>query len=367
MFPIQALQMRNSDGGPSIDGTQGSANAGILAAVYFTVSGTTPTIVGQKNVASITRNAQGKYRITFTSALANNNYGLIANGRWADAAASDDTPLICPTRNSTGGFNTYSTSSVDVSITNQQGIFFDPEVVGVVIFDPASVGSDYLAACSVTVSGTTPTVQRQTNVSSSPRQATGVYRPTFTSALSSADYSVFGSSRYADFTNDSSAFFGQNRATSQTTAMTELSVGTLAAAGSLQNFEPGRFSMLARNSDTFPRGTVAGVRFSVSGSTCTILKSWNVASVTRSGTGLFRITFSTQISDTSYIVLGSGKLPATGVNEAPLVGMNRNTTLGNNRRSRTAVDIVTEIRGNVAGAIVDPEIVDVWVVKPWLM
>jgi hypothetical protein len=253
-------------------------------------------------------------------------------------------------------------------VTDAQGVLFEPGQCGVVIFDPATVGSDYLAACSVTVSGTTPTVQRQTNVSSAPRQSTGVYRPTFTSALPSADYSIFGSTRYPDFTNDASALFGQNRNTAQTTALTELSVGKIAEAGALnQVFEPGRFAMVARNSDTSPRGTLAGARFSVSGGVVSILKSWNVGSITRTAQGLYRVSFTTPLSDTDYIVMASGKWAASaGNSDAPVAGMNHNNSSGNNVHSTSAVDIAFRAWG-AGSPVFDPEVADIWVLKPWLM
>lgn len=361
------------DGISAIDGTQGSVNAGILAAVYFTVSGTTPTIVGQKNVASLVRNAAGKYRITFTSALANTNYGFIGGGRFIDAAGSGQNtpPLVVPTRNSTGGFNTYSTASVDISVTDPKGALADPGLLGVIIFDPSAVGSDYLAACSVTVSGTTPTLQLQTNVSSSPRQGTGVYRPTFSSALADADYSVFGGTRYADFAGDASAYFGQSRTTARATGSVDLNVGTLAAAGSgsVQNFDPGRFSMVARNSDVAPRGTVGAARFTVNAGTtsCALVKSWNISSVTYIGVGLYRVSFTTPISNTEYVVMGSGKWPVAGAqNDSPVIGMNRASLGGNNTQTVNAVDIVCRSWG-AADTPFDAESVDIWIVKPWLM
>jgi hypothetical protein len=88
MMPFVApLMMASSDSVK--DGLQGSVNAGIVAAVMFTVSGGTPTIVGQKNVTSITRLGTGIYRVTFASALANANYGLIASGRFPSSQPTE--------------------------------------------------------------------------------------------------------------------------------------------------------------------------------------------------------------------------------------------------------------------------------------
>lgn len=353
-----------------IDGTQGSTNAGILAAVYFTVSGGTVTIVGQKNVSSVTRRTDGKFQINFTSTLANANYGLLGAARFIDAI-TDSCAVVQPNRNSTSGWNTYSTSSVDILVSGvDSSTGFDPVSCAVVIFDPASVGSDYLAAASFTVSGTTPTLQLNSNVSSVPRQATGVYRGTFTSALGNSDYSLFGSTRYADFTSDASALFGHNREATgpldtHSTSAIDLSVGRLCGAGAGSFFDPARVSFLIRNSDVAPRGTLASVRFSVSGGVATIIRSWNVSSITYQTTGCYKINFTTALIDTDYAVFCSGKFADGTTNDAPGIGPNRkNDSPLRNTKSTTAVDIVS--RG-WAGSNFDSDFIDVWILKPWLM
>lgn len=354
-----------------IDGTQGSTDAGILAAVYFTQSGGTVTVVGQKNVASVVRNATGEYRITFSSALANTNYGIILGGRFADSS-SELVPLITPARNSTSGRNTYSTTTVDIfiSLTNATaGV--EPESVSAIIFDPSAVSSNYLAGATVTVSDTTPTLQLQKNVTSVARDRIGLYRATYTSTLGNSDYSVFGSSRYPDFTTDSSPFFGRNRNSSggfdaQTTSVIDTAVGRLNVTTAGQVFDPGRYGFLLRNSDVAPRGTMAAVRFSVSGGVCTIVRSWNVSSVTYQVAGCYRINFTTPLVDTDYGVVASGKWADTTVDDAPCIAMNRNTTNSRGNRTVNNVDIASFSWG--AGTpVFDAEIVDVWVVKPWLM
>jgi hypothetical protein len=355
-----------------ITGLQGSADPGILAAVHFTVTaGPTVTIIGQKNVASVVRNATGEYRITYTSALANTNYGMILGGRLADST-SELVPLVAPARNSTSGRNTYSTTTVDilVSLTNATaGV--DPFIVSAIIFDPSAVSSNYLAGATVTLAGAVPTLQLQKNVASVAFDATGVYRATYTSTLGNSDYSVFGSSRYPDFTTDSSPFFGRNRNSSgsidqQTTALIDLANGRLNVTTAGQVFDPGRYGFLLRNSDTAPRGTMAAVRFSVSGGVCTIIRQWNVSSVTYQVAGCYRVNFTTPLVDTDYGVVASGKWADTTVNDAPCIAMNRNTTNSRGNRTINNVDIASFSWG--AGTpVFDSEIVDVWVVKPWLM
>lgn len=355
-------------GASAIDGTQGSANAGILAAVYATISGGVVTIVAQKNVASITRHAAGNYRVNYTSALADNNYGLMANGRFADSTADNPT-LIQPNRNSTGGVNVFSTSGVDLQCTGAGSATpVEPAQFCCVVFDPDSVGSDYLAAASWTVSGTTVTMQQQTNVSGVSRQATGVYRATFNSALSDADYSEFGYSRYADFTNDSVPLFGQNRNTTgprdlHSTAALDLCVGRLNTNTSGM-FDTGRGAVLVRNSDVAPRGTLAAARFTVSGGVCSLVKSWNVASVTYQTTGCYRLNFTTPLSDTDYAAICSGKWNGFTNDDTPIIGINRNSSASRNVKSTSAVDVVAV---NYASSLFDPDVVNIWVLKPALM
>lgn len=355
----------------TIDGTQGSINAGILAAVFFTVSGGTVTIVGQKNVSSITRHSAGKFRINFSSALANSNYGLVANARFSDFS-TDNSALFAPNRNSTGGINTYSTSSVDLlCVAPDSSTAVDPLNGCVVIFDPSAVGSDYLAAGSFTVSGTTPTLQRQTNISGVPRQSVGIYRAGFTSSLAASDYSLFGSSRFPDFTNDWLAIFGPNRNTTgslntYSTAAIDLTGGRTGTTGSIGDYyEQARTSFLVRNSDVAPRGTVAAVRFTVSGGVCTVVRQWNVSSVTYQTTGCYRVNFTANIIDTDYGVLCGGRwADAAGVNDPPIIGPNRNSTNSRNLYSVSGVDLAVKNWDNVS---FDAAYVDVWVVKPWLM
>jgi hypothetical protein len=352
-------------GSSTIDGTLGSADAGIVAAVYFTVSGTTPTIVGQKNVASVTRQSQGVYRITFTSALANNNYGIMLAAR--GATTTDHFPiLVQPNRDSTGGNNTYSTTTVDIVCqTPKAASQPDPALCGVVVFDPAAVSaSNYLAAASWTLSGTTLTMQRQTNVGSMSRLATGVYRTTFASALATSDYSEFAMSRYPDFTSVSSPIAGQNRNTTlpsnlHSTASLDLCTGRLNASSG--NFEAGRGSVLVGRSDVAPRGTIARARFSVSGGVATLISSYNVSSITVGGTGLYRVNFTTPSSDSDYAVFASGKWGGSTDDDAPIIGADRFT---GNLYSTAGVDLSAY---NWNASIFDPEIVNVWVLKPWLM
>ncbi len=352
-----------------IDGTQGSVDAGILAAVHFTVSGTTPTIVNQKNVASVVRQAQGVYRITFSSALANTNYGMTGGGKHADSV--DDQPLIIAANRNTGSSRgNYTTTEVDIccGIASASTVH-DPEIVSIIIFDPAAASASYLAAASWTVSGTTITLQQQTNVSGVTRHSTGLYRVTFNSAVAAADYQAFGSNRQADFSNDvGGPIPGFSRsstipANTQSTTVADIMTGKFPGSSSTV-FEPVRGSILFKDGASNPRGTIATVRFSVSGGVVTIDDQWNVASVSRISAGLFTVNFTTPISDAVYGMMGFGRFGDFGDGNTPVISMNRNSSAGRNIHTTTQCSVCID---DSNGSSTDPVSAGLWFVKPWLM
>lgn len=352
-----------------IDGTLGSVDSGILAAVLFSVSGGTPTIIGQKNVASVTRLTTGIYRIAYSSALANTNYGLMASARRV-ANTGHDVMLVQPNRDSTSSRNSYSTAQVDVAVQLQGGgtAATDPALCMVIAYDPAGVSaSNYLAAASWTLSGTTVTLQRQTNVASVTRMATGVYRPAFSSALANANYDEYTMSRFTDFGNISGPISGHNRNTTgtlnlHTTAALDICGGRY-NAGSSSVFDTSRGSVLIGTPSVAPRGTLAKVRFSVSGGVATIIDQYNVSSITVLTTGVFRVNYTSPLVDANYGVLASGKWNNFTDNDTPIISAD-NDTGGANTYSTAAVDISAKGYG---GSGFDPDFVNVWVLKPWLM
>lgn len=344
-----------------------SPDAGILAAVLFTVSGTTVTVVGQKNVASVQRLTTGIYRVNIASAFAHTNYGVMATAR-SPASAIDESMLVAPSRHSGLG-NQYTTNTLDVGVQKAGGNFTntDPVLCAVVIFDPQLVSaSHYLAAASWTLSGTAITLQRQLNVASMTRPATGVYRTTFTSALATADYQEFGMSRYASGGNANIPICGHNRHTSRnahSTSDLDLCAG-LNNATSKGMFDTQRGSLLIGRANVVPAGTLARVRFTVSGGVCTIVEGYNVASVSYQAAGRFKINFSSPLVDTDYAVFGSGTWGAFTDDDTPLVSANNNTTASRAEYSTTAVDISAKSYTNNN---FDGDAFNVWVVKPWLM
>jgi len=60
----------------NLDTIDGLLEGAARAWGYVTVSGTTPTLASGSNVTSVSRVAEGVYRITFTNALPDANYTL---------------------------------------------------------------------------------------------------------------------------------------------------------------------------------------------------------------------------------------------------------------------------------------------------
>lgn len=371
MKPFEILRMGPGSSSP-IDGTSGSVDAGILAAVMFTVVGTTVSVVGQKNVSSVTRLALGVYRITFASALSNSNYGMMLSARRGDG--SGDVPMLCaPNRDTTSGYNTYSTTTVDVvtQIPDGSNAATEANVVTAVVFDPSAVNSNYLAAASWTLSGTSITLQRQKNVASMTRYAVGVYRATFTSALADANYSEFGTSRYpTTAANIASPIWGNNRNTTiptnlHSTQYLDLSTGLFNSNGTFKgNYEAGLGSVLISKSDVAPRGTIARARFSVSGGVCTLIAAYNIASVTYQATGCYRLNFNRPCVDANYGLVASGQWGAFNSDDVPIIGLNCNSSSSRSKYATDGCDIAVKNYANVA---FDADYVNVWVLKPWLM
>lgn len=352
-----------------VDGLQGSPDAGILAAVYWTVSGTTVTVVGQKNVASVVRNATGRYRVTFTSALADTNYGLIVNGRRI-SNTSNTVSRPGPSRNSTSGWNTYATTTLDIDVSTQGGSGAeDAPEIGLIVFDPSAVdSSQYLAAACWRLSGSTLTLQKQMNVASMSRLSIGVYSANFNTALPDADYSMFGSSRAQDFTNLTNFLFGGGRHSgtpSNVYSTTQLDMSTGLNGGSLTSFEASRGSLLVKDGAAAPRGTVGSVRFTVSGGVVTLIDQWNVASVSRVSAGLFTVNFSEPIIDTNYICFGTGKFADFTNDGVPCVSLSNGTVTPHNTKTTTEADI--SVGSPSSSTMNDPLACNLWFVKPWLM
>jgi hypothetical protein len=114
-----------------------SGSTGIVAAAVITLSGTTPSVARGYNVASVTRTAAGRYRLTFTNAIGHTSYGIEGSGRWADAASAE-TPVVGVDRNTGYG---KASGYVDVQIMVSDGTGADPSTFSVTVVDPGAVSS----------------------------------------------------------------------------------------------------------------------------------------------------------------------------------------------------------------------------------
>ncbi len=345
----------------------------VLAAVYVSVSagGLIPTILAQQNVSSVVRAGLGNYQINFTNPLPTNNYGVLAGGRLPDTT-TDGVPNVQPSRNASVG-NAYSTTALNIccQMTGASSTLTqDPTTFFVLVIDPAQAGlsSDLVAGVTFGVLNSTATVQailNQFNVPIITKSAIGIWKLNFANPLVSADYSAFFGSRFSDFTNESAPFVSNNRNTTGSNNLHTTTQYSLIAAE--DNFTPGVFDTiksggLFRFADSTSVGTLASVRFTVSGGACTIIKQNNVSAVAYQGTGLYGLTFNTPLSTPTYGVLGSVKFPdSAGSNQAGVVGANRNSSAGRNRYTVNNLDVVSMLtQANVSEA----DAVDLWIIDP---
>lgn len=349
-----------------ISGEFGPADGGVLAAVLFSVSGTTVSVINSKNVSGVVRNGTGRYRVTFASTLGISNYGVVCGARFQDF----NNNALCfagPNRNTTSGDSLYSTTDLDI-VTGIPGStsVFEAGLVGLFVFDPQGMEFPYEAAATFTVSGTTPTLQRQLNVASIARNSIGEYRATFTSAISMANAAVFGNSRHGDSsTNVCAVPTAQSRHTGHNTQSTTVYDAVVGQFTGNNLADSVRNSLLFRTPSSAPRGTVAAARFHWNGSAVVLDSQYNVASITRQGTGLYTVNFNTELADNNYIMFGSGRAADFNDGNVPIAGLNRNTTSSQNKLSTTQASIYINTS---SGTAYDPDtICDLWFVKPGSM
>lgn len=118
-------------------GGGGGGGGGLAAWVQF-VPGSPPTIQGSEGITSVTRTNTGRYRITFNSAFADNNYIIAASARFGDSTTTDTTPIIGVDRRT--GFGK-TTGYVDITITTDAAVVSDNLTFVNVGFMPAKVSS----------------------------------------------------------------------------------------------------------------------------------------------------------------------------------------------------------------------------------
>ncbi len=340
----------------------------VLAAVYFTLSGTTVTVVKSQNVSSVVRNSTGQYTINFSSALADANYMALMTCR--GAGSYTDALECAASRNTTSGKNTYSTSSIDVVCFGPKNspAVAEAERVCVLILDAATADAD--VAAMWTVAGAAVTVQHQTNVSSITRNLAGVFTLNFNSALADANYSMFCGSRVADGAGELSFISnGDRNPTGSLNLHTSSAFTNLAGldnngdAGTVS--DPVKASAMARKASRTGTGILAAVRFSISGTTCTVVDQQNVASVTYISTGVYKVNFTSNLADTNWVPICAGKWgDVAGSNNAPWVGV---PGVGGTDHTLTTSAVTVATRFFQNSGPFDASTIDVWIVDASLL
>lgn len=169
-----------------------------LAAVMFSVSGTTPTIQKQKNMASAARLDAGIHRLVFTSALGSADYSMIQGAKYPDLAANDAWPVVGNNSNTAWSARHATTEAVGTFGQYHGGAFnFDILYASALFTRGDDPPPGTLAAASITMSGTSIASSRLTNCSIA-RQATGIYRLTFTNPLADANYALMLAAKKVD-------------------------------------------------------------------------------------------------------------------------------------------------------------------------
>lgn len=115
--------------GSQIDGGgAGGGGGGTRAHARF--NGTTAAVIHSSNVSGITRNSAGRYTLTFTTALPNTNYVVLATAE----NPSSDARILNETTNRT-------MTSFVVQFQNTSGTAVDPDFVDIAILGEATAGS----------------------------------------------------------------------------------------------------------------------------------------------------------------------------------------------------------------------------------
>lgn len=336
---------------------------GILAAGFVTYSGSTPTLQSSKNVSSVSALATGILRVTFASTLPHATYGVALSARHT-STTNDLVMLAVPNRNTTGGNNQYSATQLDIAlaINNSLG---DPANVSFVVYDPSALGSKYLAAVMLSVSGTTPTVQKQKNMASAARLDAGIHRLVFTSSLADADYSMIPGARYPDVANDAWPVVGNNSNTawSNRHATTEAVATFGQYHGGAFNFDILYASALFIRADDPPPGVLAAAGITMSGTSIASSRLTN-CTIARQATGIYRLSFSPNLASANYGVMVSAKA-VDAASEVDLAAFPSRNTSSYGAYSTTELDIAVSIPTSYSA--VDPERLEVFVFDPSAM
>lgn len=334
--PASSLSAGGSLGGGSGVGMSGGGGGGgggsggsgaVLAAGFVTLSGTTPTLHGHQNVASVTRNSTGQFTIAFTADLPTADYGFLGGGKAPDANNNDDSILVAPNSDTSAGFNTYSTAAIDIVTAYNIGTLVDPQNFSFIIYDPASTGGALLAAVNATVAAGVATINRGGGVSAITKKTSswinGVFEVDLSPALGFADYSAFAGLRTPDTSGLSLAAGAQGNDTT--------SPGYNAHAAGVYNLvsqslntgddiDPGTLSLAVLDLTASITGVLAAGRISTAGGVCTLIESFNLNTPVLETTFFghsYKLTFTTNLGTSNYGVIASAKAYDAGAPAQP--------------------------------------------------
>lgn len=88
-------------------------------------------------------------------------------------------------------------------------------------------------------------------------------------------------------------------------------------------------------------GVVAAANFTVVGGVVTLVKAFNVASIVRTGAGLFTVNFARDLASANYAFSAGGKFEDFGNSATVYSGPDRNTNGPHNRKTVALCDFIT--------------------------
>lgn len=324
----------------------GSGDAGIPAAMFATLSGTTVTVRDQKGFSTTVSNVSaGRYSFAFSSAEPDTDYFVLAQGRPVASAVS---------RPSNGNVLASTKTVNGFDIVFDVAAAADPESFSVVVFRASALGAKFLAAWYATTDASSvPTLVDSKNIASftSAGGSPSIHEGVFTSALPNDNYFAFGGGGLSGAWvtppgtgTGASAEWNTTDFNTRNDGIVSTQVGGLA-------FDP---------TDP-PPGTIAAVVFTDAG-TAAIQGQTNVTSISEPATAVYGVNFTTPPADAFYGTFVFLRQSSFRSSES---GPVNNTTAGYDQYDVNGVEIV-----GVRSASTNLDAIDkgaVWCFKPSLL
>ncbi|MCP4790749.1 MAG: hypothetical protein GY881_11000, partial [Gammaproteobacteria bacterium] len=264
------------------------------------------------NVASITKTDTGTYEVVFTTPMPNADYAVSGS---VNGNIISGTPLVFKYGEVTAtGFTVatcYTQITSDVAAHLKADLAFsfavhnnEPAEISLSTFGDVINYSGAAAWGDVAADGT---LNSGLNVASVTRTGTGMYNVVFTTPMPTANYAIVGSVNGSN----SSVFFVANN----TKTVTGFTYGMVQSTNGSQAVDgKAAFTVDALNALP-PKGGTGTDAWGNCAADGTINASFNVASVTRAGTGLYDVAFTTPMPTSSYAVqLTAEQAPGLALN-----------------------------------------------------